>query len=172
MVAQVHEKFLTDHGATLTRHSGRCLYEHLKSTHDLLRDWGNPEPVCLAGLFHSAYGTVSFKHKSVDLKERPTVRALIGKDAEYLVYLFCVIDRPKVFLAAQAMFQRHLFDRHTHSIVSVTHQIRNQLVEIEAANLLEQGASADTLGGLLRLGLSDMARLAVAGAQLKLEEPQ
>ena len=100
------------------------------------------------------------------------MRALIGKEAEYLVYLFCVIDRPKVFIAAQNMFQRHLFDRHTHSIVSVTHQIRDELVEIEAANLLEQGTNTDTLGGLIRLGLSDMARLAVVVAQLKLEEPQ
>jgi len=170
MVEQVHEKFLTDHGAKLTGHSGRCLFDHLKATHDLLRDWGNPEHVCNAGLFHSIYGTSSFKHRSVELKERPTVRALIGKEAEYLVYLFCVIDRPKVFIAAQNMFQRHLFDRHAHTVVSVTHAIRNELVEIEAANLLEQGTTADTLGGLIRLGLSDMARLAVAVAQLKLED--
>ncbi len=169
MVLKVHEDFLTNHGAKLTGHSGRCLFEHLKGCHDLLRDWGNPDHVCLAGLYHSIYGTVAFKHKSVDFQERPTVRALIGPEAEYLVYLFCVIDRPKVFLAAQNMFQRHLFDRHVHAVVTVTHQIRDELVEIEAANLLEQGADRDTLGGLIKLGLSDMARVAVAAHQIQYE---
>lgn len=161
MVAKLYEDYLTKRGTKSTKHSGRHLYEHLKGTYDLLRDWGHPEYICLAGLFHSVYGTKTFKHQSIDFSERPTVKALIGKEAEYLVYLFCVIDRPKVFLAAQNMFFRHLFDRHAHEIVSVPHKIRDELVEIEAANLLEQGAGVDTLQRLVPMGISAAARFAV-----------
>ncbi len=164
MVARIYEDYLTKHGAKETKHSGRSLFDHLKGTHDLLRDWGNPEHVCLAGLFHSIYGTVSFKHQSVDLKERPTVRALIGPEAEYLAYLFCVTDRPKIFLDAQNMFQRHLWDRHSKQIVSVPHKIRDELVELEAANLVDQGAAADTLERLIQMGVSPAARLTLGAA--------
>jgi SM-20-related protein len=161
MVAKVLDEFLTRAGAKATKHSGGSLFDHLKGTHDLLRNWGNPEHVCNAGLFHSIYGTQHFRKQSVPFTERPTVRALIGAAAEYLTYLFCVIDRPKVFLDGEAMFQRHLFDRHSHQIVSVTHQIRDELVEIEAANLLDQGTSAATLARLQQMGVSRPAQIAI-----------
>jgi len=161
------EAYLERHGAKETKHSGRCLFDHLKGTHDILRDWGNPDHVCKAGLFHSIYGTAVFRHRSVPLTERPTVRALVGSEAEHLAYLFCVIDRPKIFLDAEAMFQRYLFDRHSHQVVTVTRKVRDELVEIEAANLLEQGSkSAATLQRLVQMGVSGAARLAIASRSL------
>lgn len=51
-------------------HSGRTFFAHLKGTHDLLRDWGNPEPVCIAGLFHSIYGTWHFRHQAFPITRR------------------------------------------------------------------------------------------------------
>ena len=162
MVAKLYEDYLARHGAKETTHSGRTLFDHLKGTYDVLRDWNNPEHVCLAGLFHSIYGTNIFNHQSVDFKERPTVKALIGPQAEYLAYLFCVSDRPKVFLDAQNMFMRHLWDRHACQTVTVSKQIRDELVEIEAANLLEQGLSnRNTLERLIKMGISEAARAAV-----------
>ena len=42
-------------------HFGRPFREHLIGTHDLLDQWQNSENVCLAGLFHSVYGTKTFR---------------------------------------------------------------------------------------------------------------
>jgi len=136
-----HTQFLLALDANKTRHSGRTLYQHLKGVHDLLRDWDNDEDVCLAGLFHSIYGTNTFKHQS--LQDRGALVNLIGVKAELLVHHFATAkDRP--------MFE------------SIEDEgVRNQLQEIEAANLLEQGSNEKTLRRLARLKLSDGARAAL-----------
>lgn len=150
-MVEAHRKFLLEHlKADEVSHSGRTLWAHLKGTHDLLRDWDNPEHVCLAGLFHSVYGTKNFRHKSADFEQRPTIRALIGKDAEHLVYLFCVTDRPKVFFDSETMLNRFLYDYHSHQTVQISRQVRDELTEIEAANLIEQGAVNSKIARRLR----------------------
>jgi len=63
----------------------------------LLRRWGLPEPVCYGGLFHSMYGTDGFKRNALTTDDRHEVRALIGEEAERLVYLFCSIRRISMF---------------------------------------------------------------------------
>jgi hypothetical protein len=131
-----HRKFLIELDANKTPHSGRVLFEHLKGVHDLLRDWDNAEDVCMAGLFHSIYGTNTFKHQS--LKDRGALVGMIGVKAELLVHHFATKDRP-------------LFE----SIED--EDVRKQLQEIEAANLLEQGGNQKTLRRLARLKLSDGA---------------
>jgi hypothetical protein len=135
MVAARYEAFLREHtrGA---RHSGRAFFDHLKGTHDLLRDWGNPEYVCVAGLFHSIYGTQYFKHRCLPLNRRNELASLIGADAERLVYEFCTQDR------------NCLTDP--------------QLLEIEAANLIEQGGmSQEKRRRLLWSPISGGAKLAL-----------
>lgn len=132
-----HRKFLIELDADKTRHSGRVLYQHLKGTHDLLRDWDQPEDVCLAGLFHSIYGTDLFKHQS--LKDRGRLVEMIGVKAELLVHLFSTKKRP-------------LFED------VEDEDIRKQLMEIEAANLVEQDGPKAKLWTLSRQRLSDGAR--------------
>ena len=61
----LYRDFLISLDANKTRHSGRTLFDHLKGVHDLLRDWDNEYHVCIAGLFHSIYGTNTFKHQSM-----------------------------------------------------------------------------------------------------------
>ena len=133
-----HKTFLLNLDANQTPHSGRVLYDHLKGVHDLLRDWDNGMDVCMAGLFHSIYGTSTFKHQS--LKDRGELIKLIGVKAELLVHYFATKTRP--------MFE------------DVEDEgIRKQLMEIEAANLLEQGStSRNWLNKLARQKLSDGAR--------------
>ena len=135
-----HTQFLLSLDAHRTRHSGRTLFVHLKGVHDLLRDWGNDQDVCNAGLFHSIYGTDTFQHKS--LEDRGKLKDMIGDHAEFLVHCFSRLDRP-------------LFESIDDPVV------RAQLQEIEAANLLEQGGSGNTLRKLARLPLSDGARAAL-----------
>jgi hypothetical protein len=134
--------FLVNLDANKTRHSGRTLFDHLKGVHDLLRDWDNEHHVCLAGLFHSIYGTSTFKHQS--MSDRGELIKLIGVPAELLVHHFATAkDRP-------------LFE-------SVEDKgIRRNLLEIEAANILEQGGNVNTLRKLSRMReLSNGARAAL-----------
>lgn len=137
---QKHRSFLIDLGTIVTEHSGRTLFDHLKGTHDLLRDWGNDEDVCNAGLFHSIYGTKTFHH--VSITDRRAVREQIGDYAELLVTTFRTKDRP---FFASIMNER----------------MRSQLMEIEAANLLEQGANKKTLQALAKKKISSSARAAI-----------
>ena len=124
-----------------TRHSGRSLFRHLKNVHDLLRDWDNDDEVCHAGLFHSIYGTSTFKHRSLFDRER--LIRLIGNEAERLVFFFSTAHRP---------FFDDVEDEKT----------RKKLLEIEAANLFEQGGNVSTLRKLGRMkGLSNGARAAL-----------
>jgi hypothetical protein len=137
-----HRSFLIELDANKTAHSGRTLFEHLKGVHDLLRDWGNDEDVCLAGLYHSIYGTNTFKHQS--LHDRAQLVAMIGEHAEFLVHCFATQDRP-------------LFESIDDPVIRV------QLLEIETANLYEQGGNDRTLGKLLRQKVSSGAKATVGG---------
>jgi (p)ppGpp synthase/HD superfamily hydrolase len=132
--------FLISLDANKTRHSGRTLFDHLKGVHDLLRDWDNDYDVCLAGLFHSIYGTNVFKHKS--LHDRGELVNMIGVKAELLVHAFAT-QREMLFASVE--------DKDT----------RQKLLEIEAANLIEQGSSANTLRKLSRMKLSNGAKAAL-----------
>lgn len=138
-----YHSFLLSLGAHRVKHSGRTLFDHLKGVHDLLRDWDNPEHVCLGGLFHSIYGTRAFGHITVEKSSRPEVSSIIGAKAENLAYLFSEAkDRP-------------LFE----SISDP--EIRLQLMEIEAANLIEQGGNSTNIRKLSRIKLSNGARAAL-----------
>ena len=117
------------------RHGGRSLYEHLIGTHELLREWGASEQVRLAGLFHSIYGTRHFRKSAWPLVDRMTIRNLIGDEAEFLAYLFCVTDRPKALLVAA----NSLRDHHAGNMHMLDAKTMRSLREIEAANLLDQG---------------------------------
>jgi hypothetical protein len=119
------DRLLRDRGAPMVRHSGRTLYQHLQGTYSLLKKAGEPEEVCLAGFYHSVYGTNVFRRVLIDRRERATVRVAIGEAAEELVYLFCSIDRP-----------RCLSERG-----DLKPEIYRDLLAIEIANLVEQGSS-------------------------------
>jgi hypothetical protein len=118
-------------------HFGRPLSTHLRGTHDLLQRWGNPASVCLAGLLHSVYGTLTFQHAVLDLAQRAAVQARIGKEAEQLVYLFCAGDRKRLLLENDRPPYKWIDHRNGVSRVLPRDTLR-ALVEIEAANYLEQ----------------------------------
>jgi hypothetical protein len=124
-------------GAHHTSHSRRTLLEHLRGTHDLLEEWGNPPDVCVAGLFHSVYGTYIFDKQSADLSMREEIRDVIGSHAERLVYTFCVSDRRR--------FYEHLGE--SRFLLADVARGRDMeldgadlaaLIEIEVANVVDQ----------------------------------
>lgn len=141
MIEEKYRALLVDElRADRIPHGKSSLYEHLAGVHDLLKAWANPEPVCLAGLFHSIYGTVQFQHATLAFDNRNPVRSLIGPEAERLAYLFCVVDRPLALIRQWEAASFVVTDRHLEEQVTLDRQELLFLLEIEAANLVEQRA--------------------------------
>ena len=172
MIDTRYQAYLVEHlHVHDVRHGERSLFAHLSGTHELLRDWGNPEAVCTAGLFHSVYGTVQFWHQSLAIGQRSTLRNLIGAEAEELVYAFCVAGRPKAFLAQADGTSEPVTirDHHTGGTLALSRAALSRLLEIEAANLIEQNSDAPlALGQLRKAPISAAARAAVGHRLLQL----
>ncbi len=134
---------LMQSGAHTAKHSQRTLMDHLVGTFKLLQDWGAPDHVCTAGLFHSIYGTNAFHRQSLAFSERALVQAAIGEQAEHLAWLFCSMDRPQAFLGA--IEQSILKNRVDESQITCPPDILRELLDIECANLIEQGGRSSAL---------------------------
>jgi hypothetical protein len=143
------EALLEQCGAHRTRHSGRSLYHHLRGTEFLLQAWQCGEDVCLAGLFHSIYGTSIFRHASLQIEQRAVLVDAIGVSAERLVYLFHACDRPRAFTQAlRESGSRIMQSRLDLTALAVTEADLTGLIEVECANLLEQGGGMTFLAAL------------------------
>jgi hypothetical protein len=77
-------------------HSRGSLFGHLYNTFFILKNMNASETTCLAGLYHSCYGTEKFSLSTPINKE--DVIFSIGQDAEELVYYFSLNDRDGVIL--------------------------------------------------------------------------
>lgn len=129
-----HE-YLKSLGVESVPHSGRTFYEHLKNVEDILRICRQPEYVCLAGLYHSIYGTNFFLQQTT--QDRDAVRAVIGDLAERLAYLFCNAHRPYCWFTSNDLVLRD------GTYVRVDGQTLQDLRMIEGANLLDQQMGVD-----------------------------
>ena len=85
--------FLKDAGTESMPHKNQSLFEHLVGVRNKLKNMGAPDHVQDAGLFHSIYGTDSYKNQTTN--DRQKVKDLIGERAELLVYMFCTMPRPR-----------------------------------------------------------------------------
>ena len=85
--------FLTSHSAEQVPHVGGTLMKHLSGTCDLLRRWERPAELCLAGLCHTTYGTDGYPSPLEDPSRRDKLAAVIGREAEELVYFYASCDR-------------------------------------------------------------------------------
>jgi len=131
-----HITMLKELDAHITPHSRRTLLEHLQGTYKLLMEWGNDPIICVAGLFHSIYGTYTFEKKSADLSMRDRIRAVIGPESERLVHLFCVTDRSSFYeLPVDSRFC--LRDTTNDNILDLDRDSLAALIEIEVANVVE-----------------------------------
>ena len=82
------------------RHSCIEFFEHCFNVYKILKLQNQPLHVCLAGLFHSAYGTEFYSKFQID--DRDLLKSLIGERAEGLVFNFCSLpDRDKQLLDAK-----------------------------------------------------------------------
>ena len=134
-----HKAYLLAHGAGNTAHSGHTLWQHLVGVHNILQTKKFPEYLCLAGLFHSVYGTQVFKKVTVDKSQRVQVQALLGEQAESLVMAFCELPRPKLF---ETTLQQGIDPLPDWMLQLDTNYDKQQfladLLALECANLAEQ----------------------------------
>ena len=90
--------FLLSRSADTTPHLNGTLLDHLVATEELLRSWGSPEELCLAGLCHATYGTDGFA--PVLLSPRATATPWPpwwAPTSRSIVYLYASCDRAVVY---------------------------------------------------------------------------
>ena len=127
-------ELLIDLNTDSLSHSQGTLIDHLQKTYELLKQWNNPDYVCLSGLFHSIYGTQIYKKQTLGLEKRNIIKNAIGIEAEYLVYLFCIMDRGYFYnnLGFNQLRSSH------NETYTISEKTKRNLCEILVANELEQ----------------------------------
>ncbi|WP_370981227.1 DUF6817 domain-containing protein [Agaribacterium sp. ZY112] len=146
-----------------TSHSGGNFLQHLFGVFDILRAWGAPEEVYLAGLYHSIYGTEFFQKSTVDKQQRQSIQALIGVPAERLAYAFCSVRRNEILPALLncSLPEQHsratLNEINSHNTLQLTALELEQLLLIEMANLLDQLSDKDRSPAIFIWRLVEMA---------------
>ena len=123
--------FLNNIDANDKSHSGKTLIDHLIGVHDILKEWDSPQYLQDAGLFHSVYGTIVFKHQSTN--DRDAVKELIGEQAEDLVWKFCNLSLPR-YQDITSQFDG---------------QIKDDLILLDKANSLEQSPKKPKLAPVM-----------------------
>ena len=142
-------------GAAGIPHPGGTLLTHLQRVHALLAQWGARPTVQLAGLCHAFYGTDGFATALGSPGRRDELAAIIGEEAERLVYLYASCDRRLSYphLAEPA---GPFKDRFTGTVLRPPLSLRRDFAELTAANELDIAAvspdfRAQAGPGLLRL---------------------
>ncbi|MEU9143847.1 DUF6817 domain-containing protein [Streptomyces sp. NPDC048349] len=128
--------WLRDLGAERIPHPGGTLLVHLERVRHLLASWGARPALQQAGLCHAFYGTDGFPTALLPLSRRPELTAVIGAEAEGIVYFYASCDRTASYptLAdGEAAFR----DRFTGRVHSPALALRRDFAELSAANELD-----------------------------------
>ncbi len=133
----IHQLMLM--GTAQVAHRNGTLLEHLKGVWTLLTDWNNPKAVCLAGLYHSVYGTGGFEQSLISIDKRQSIINLIGCEAERFVYLFAACDRPLTHPRIGQDKPLHFQDRFSKNDYPLHASEWRALCEIMLANELDLG---------------------------------
>jgi len=124
-------------GAQELQHLNGPLVAHLQGTCDLLKKWGNREDLCNAGLYHAVYGTFAFDRKLVDLEARRSIAAIIGEEAEQIVYIYGACDRDFLYKQIGIDQRPEYRDRFTGNIFRLSPRSLADFCELTMANELE-----------------------------------
>lgn len=158
MITEELKQLLLELGTDRIQHARSSFMEHLEGTAHLLRQWGNDEALCLAGLFHSIYGTQDFEHQSLGYEKREKLREAIGEEAEELAYLFSVCDRRTFFANLSGTGEATVYDKANGNTITIPRERLIRLLELEAANLLDQAPDPQQLPESTRLVTLGVAR--------------
>lgn len=111
-------------------HGNKTFGQHLDNTAAFLVRMGQPTTIVEAGRYHAIYGTQGYR---IGAKvSRQEVQAEIGVLSEMLAYLFCTVDRSKLFTDGVQMA------RLTKEVLNIPINTLNALRVIEVANLRDQ----------------------------------
>jgi hypothetical protein len=153
-IAAVPE-LLASRGAAGISHPGGTLLAHLHRVHALLAQWDARPAMRLAGLYHAFYGTDGFATALGSHGRRHDLAAIIGEEAERLVYFYASCDRRFSYprLAERA---GPFKDRFTGTVLRPPLSLRRDFAELTAANELDIAAVSPDFRvqagpGLLRL---------------------
>ena len=124
-------------GAGQFKHINGSLLEHLQGTRDLLASWEAPLVLQDAGLFHAAYSTAGFGDRMLDISQRNTVAAIIGEQAEEIVYHFCACDREVFYPSLENSDMPPFPDRFSGDSRELAPQLMADLCELTVANEVE-----------------------------------
>ena len=131
------ESYLLSKSADQIRHINETLLPHLVGTYELLKQWGNPVDICLAGLLHTSYGTEGVTHAFFDSDSRDELVKLIGKPAEELVWFYGRCDRAFMYSnIIEGHFNAYL-DRYSGAIWQPAQNLLSAFLELTFANELE-----------------------------------
>jgi hypothetical protein len=130
--------YLLSHGTDKVPHSKTPFLSHLIGVYSDLKEWGCPEHLLLAGLFHSIYGTEAFQGFSLPLAKRDEIRDLIGERAERLAYVNCALTRESLDASVAVGNGPRLWDRFEDRPLAVTEDEFTDLVTLHLCDRLEQ----------------------------------
>ncbi|MFE1883086.1 DUF6817 domain-containing protein [Streptomyces diastatochromogenes] len=123
-------------GAEGMAHPGGTLLAHLRRVQARLSVWRARPALQLAGLCHAFYGTDGFPTGLLPVDRRTDLAAVIGAEAEAIVYLYASCDR-KATYPALARPDAPFHDRFTGRSLVPEAQPRRDFAELSAANELD-----------------------------------
>lgn len=129
-------------GAEGMEHPGGTLLTHLERVRERLDAWGARAELQLAGLCHAFYGTDGFGASLLPLERRGELAAVIGEEAEQLVYLYASCDREASYgtlACGDAVFR----DRFMGETYTPALRQRRDFAELSAANELDLAVVKD-----------------------------
>ncbi len=131
--------YLVALGIDDVKHSDKGFLAHLIGVYQDLKVWGCDEAVCRAGLFHSIYGTESFKGFALPVQKRPEVVSLIGGRAERLAYINSAMNRDSFDKSlARPQGPWTIIDRFTNTEVELSKAEFDDLCLVHLCDWLEQ----------------------------------
>ncbi|KST70374.1 DUF6817 domain-containing protein [Mastigocoleus testarum] len=139
-IININER-LKKYGTDKISHSKRTFYEHLIATGDLLKEWGCDENVCLAGYFHSFYGTEGVANTLYifNFADREKLQYEVGEKAEYLVFLYCIAKNRKAYYEKiERGNDLYLTNRLTNEKIFIEKQVLVDLICLDIANFIEE----------------------------------
>ena len=142
-------------GADELDHAGGTLYVHLHRVAKRLRALGASDTLVIAGLAHAAYGTDGFPTHLFDWQqERPVLEAVIGPEAEQLVYRYGACERETTW---RDLAEHHtVTDRFTGTSEELSGAELREFVDLTIVNELDVLDHAPQLAGKLRPYLQEL----------------
>ncbi|GIW79318.1 MAG: hypothetical protein KatS3mg105_1125 [Gemmatales bacterium] len=133
--------FLVSLGVDKIAHTKKTYLAHVIGVYRDLEARGFDRDVCLAGMFHSIYGTEMFQRFKLPLDRRQEIRDLIGERAERIAYYNCVMDRGSFYEAAKSDGEAYtIVDRLTRQPITMNRQDFDDLCRVHFYDWMEQVA--------------------------------